>query len=293
MSNPNIIRLRANDIDGTVRGRTGIPDIMKQGLQAEQDRGVMVTGNTGRAFIRLAELLGNDWNVVFSSNAVLALEDGIRIGRRANFEQGQSPKYHLLSEEELIATLSVAKELQEMVNAVVYCPMDPRERAILWTPKRDAESLASFRPSFSEATTAVTNDEILRANGTSFMGILRADNPGKITIIPNKVTCIDDATGNEVDVTHESVREITARLVTIGLEVTSNLGQIVITPQGINKGSALLEISDMSGVPFKEMAVGGDDINDINAFEQTQGQDKQELGEIVVVGSLALSSDIN
>ena len=72
-------KLALFDVDGTIADKGQIPQSVIDGIKHLHHKGYITTVSTGRGYIRLKEMLGNLFETVISSEALIVIEHGTKI----------------------------------------------------------------------------------------------------------------------------------------------------------------------------------------------------------------------
>ena len=75
-------KLAIFDVDGTIAAHGVVPPSVIAGIKHLRSKGCITTVSTGRGYIRLKEMLGNGFDTIVSSEALLILEHGTKITNR-------------------------------------------------------------------------------------------------------------------------------------------------------------------------------------------------------------------
>ena len=132
-------KLAIFDIDGTIAVKGKIPESVIVGLKHIQSLGYLTTVSTGRAYRRLKEALGENFNTVISPDALIIAEHGTKIlGRDGHIVQADyfgAPEI-----EHLVDFLHVNAPMMEHL---AYATPDPEAPYQIWV--REGEDIETIR----------------------------------------------------------------------------------------------------------------------------------------------------
>jgi hydroxymethylpyrimidine pyrophosphatase-like HAD family hydrolase len=249
------IRLRAADVDGTLTENKQIPQAVLEGYQALVAQGVTTTVISGKGLPRIKEVLGIGLPLIVNpSTTPIGAETGARIVRPDADRTGKNLVYYPLAIEDIIATLHLAD--QGAMEFIAYCPEDPRERSVMWTPNASEEyalklqqKFGYFADIFTSATVSLSElERKMRVEKPCMLAVKATDNAQIQTALPD------------------------------GLNAVFNEGFLNVLPQDVNKAVGLMHIADILGIPLGETGFMGNDLNDYEALTL------DGIGETVVVG---------
>lgn len=255
----NIIELGIFDIDGTVRTKfeqiqangqkkeiKGIPEEVKAGFRhLWEENNILTTVLTGRGYLRMRETLGDEFPNLISPDknlkiTPLGLENSARITNR----KGKNIKYHPLKKDELISVLSQVDKNTGEIEFVAYYPKKEDERPVIWVP--DAEKKEHYLRTygyFAEISGIPINELEKR---------MKQEEPCMFMIRPQTMSS-------------------DLHTVFKGANIVINEGEYNIMTQGINKGSGINDISEITDIPLVNTLFAGNDDNDRAAFNMPVG----------------------
>ncbi len=243
------IELAVFDIEGTISDKVQIPKDVILGFESLHRRGVKTTVVTGTGFIRVKELLGDYMDLIVSPNVPIGVENGGKLVSKT----GETVAHYPLDESEIVDFLVFSHTLNPQY--IVHYPNTRTERVQLWVPNQS--EVEPLRVKHAQVADAYTSDR------SSLQNKIIEDNPSII------IARASDAEKNTL---------VPARFNTV-----VNEGSIHLNANGINKGSALLEIARLSNVDIGRVLAAGNYLNDLPMFEQP-------VGERVLVGDLDIST---
>lgn len=224
-------RIKAYDIDGTIREKSGIPPEVIVGFQRLWREHILTTFLTARGFDRLQSALGEHIDDMWSPTIAAGLEGGGRVATR----DGQHVTYYPLQGDQIERSMHMMHELA--FNHVFYYPQDIRARPVMWSP--DPVKLLQLQEDSSSFA------DVPGIDPHDFIKVMLEHKPCMISLAP---------------IIQPS------EMVLNRLHGVSNEGWVNVTAPGINKATGLVDISQHAGVPLSRISFTGNDENDIPAF---------------------------
>lgn len=124
----NTTKIAIFDIDGTIRTNGIVPDSVVTGLKHLQQIGYATTVSTGRGYIRAKEMLGEDFDTVISSDALMILEHGTKITDR----DGKILFANYFQQNEIEHIVDFTKANEEIVKLLWFNPPVVSEKVQVW-----------------------------------------------------------------------------------------------------------------------------------------------------------------
>ncbi len=197
----------------------------------------MTTVISGGNIPFVQQYLAPFWERIVSKDAPFACENGGRIIGR----EGDNLSYFPLTGSEIQAVLTSIRP--DEIKFLGYFPKSPTQKGVIWTPQQ--ERVPVLRKIFKDALdiTTMLLHQLERQ--------IQADSPCMMIINPVSV---------------DFMRELAP-----GLNASFNEGFITVNTQNINKGTGVVQISDITGISLAETLVAGNDHNDLPMFELPVG----------------------
>lgn len=226
------LRLGVFDILGTIRTKDGIPPSILEGFDNLHKHDVLTTVISGANIPYVRGYLEPFWGRIVSPNQAVVSENGGRITKL----DWTNLKYFPLTADEIQAVLTIASK--DTIKFLGYFPQSPTEKGLVWTP--DKERVPALRRTFGDFI------DISTALLSELETQMRTEQPCMIIINP---------------ISQDFIHELP-----LGLNASLNEGLIGVNTQGINKGSGVEAMSDITAIPLGETLVAGNDHNDLPMF---------------------------
>lgn len=121
-------RLAVFDVDGTIADKGSVPMSVLEGIKHLRSKGYITTVSTGRGYIRLKEMLGNNFKGIVSDEALLILEHGTKI---VNFK-GEVVFGEFFNERELDHIVDFTRANLDLYKLVWFNPEDVNQKVQVW-----------------------------------------------------------------------------------------------------------------------------------------------------------------
>lgn len=139
-------KLAIFDIDGTIAVKGKIPPSVIEGLRHMQTVGYLTTVSTGRAYRRMRDALGDDFNDVISPDALIILEHGTKIVHR----DGSVVQADYFSSAETEHFVDFICANKSMVRFAMFATPNPEDPYQLWVNEgEDIEAIRKERSSYA------------------------------------------------------------------------------------------------------------------------------------------------
>lgn len=143
-------KLAIFDIDGTIAVKGKIPPSVIEGLKHLNSIGYLTTVSTGRAYRRMRDALGADFEQVISPDALIVLEHGTKIVHR----DGRVVQADYFGPAEIDHFVDFVHANAAMVRFVMFATPDPEAPYELWVMEgEDMEALKKERSSYANIFT--------------------------------------------------------------------------------------------------------------------------------------------
>ena len=147
----NTPRLAIFDVDGTIATREVVPPNVLAGMKHLHARGCLTTVSTGRGYVRLKGMLGDDFDTVISPEALLILEHGTKITNR----DGQVVFGEFFTANEIDHVVDFARANIGLFKLIWFNPEDVRQKAQVWCQdERDLEDEIKKRGHYANVFTS-------------------------------------------------------------------------------------------------------------------------------------------
>lgn len=233
-----VIKLGLFDYDGTIATRGNIPKTVLNGLVNLHSQDILTTVTTGKTIKQLHHRLEDYWSKVVSSGVPVSTENGGRLS-----ENDKNVKFHPIQNDEISAVMDVVDKQKRSIIAVAYQPEEINSNLIVWSPNsRNLQDINAEDDSVSvyPMLTVVEFFHKVQNDKPCMLVVASADN--------NVIESFPD-----------------------GLNFVTNEGVININSNNVNKGTGLIELSELVGIPLPNIMVAGNDKNDISLIETHAG----------------------
>lgn len=132
-------KLAIFDIDGTIAVQGKILPSVIMGLKHIQSLGFLTTVSTGRAYRRVRDALGEDFEDVISSEALIIVEHGTKIVHR----DGRVVQADYFGAIEVDHFVDFIRANEDMIRFIVFATPEPEQPHQLWVKK--GENIEAIR----------------------------------------------------------------------------------------------------------------------------------------------------
>ncbi len=225
------LKLAFMDFDGTITRNTQIDGAVRAGIKKMHANGVATTIATGKGYKQLNHRLGADLASLVSINMPISLENGGRIVG----PESTNVFFHPLSAWEIEAVEQVVSSFSKSISAVAYHPENPNSNMVVWSPNGKNLSEIVYKD--------LPISDVCTLDSKHFFKKVLEDNPCMIIVAANE----------------DNLYKVFPKM----LNVVTNEGVVNINAEGISKGTAVLELSELLGIDVPNILVAGNDKNDL------------------------------
>ena len=241
----NFPKLALFDVDGTIAEKSKIPQEIIDGLAHLQQNGCITSISTGRGYIRIKDMLGDDFDKIISPDALIILEHGTKIVNR----QGEVVFGEYFSETEIDHVIDFIRANIEIFRLVWFNPDDVSKKVQFWCiDEREVQSEAEKRRAYADVF-------------VSTIGEL------KERLLQHKLTNVSVKLKDYVKV--ENLKLAFTRTET---NVIFQDGNMEFVRNNTNKGLSVLYVAKKLGVNLDDLLIAGNAINDVEMLDIGAGK---------------------
>jgi len=121
-------KLALFDVDGTIADKGHIPQSVVDGIKHLHHKGYITTVSTGRGYIRLKEMLGDLFETIISSEALIVIEHGTKIVDR----HGKVIFGEFFNDREIDHVVDFTRANINLFKLAWFNPVDVTEKVQVW-----------------------------------------------------------------------------------------------------------------------------------------------------------------
>ena len=238
-------KLALFDVDGTIAENSFVSPKVIEGLRHLRSKGCITTISTGRGYIRLKEMLGDNFDEIISPEALIILEHGTKIVTK----QGSVIFGEYFSPREIDHVVDFARANIKIFKLVWFNPDDVSQKVQVWcADERDVQAETAKRGYYADVF-------------TSSIGEL------KDLLLEHKLTNVSLKLKDYVKV--ENLKLAFTRTDT---NVIFQDGNMEFVKSNTNKGLAVLYVANKLKVKLDDLLIAGNAINDVEMLDIGAGK---------------------
>ncbi len=238
-------KLAVFDIDGTIAVKGVIPKSVIEGLKHIQSKGYLTTVSTGRAYRRMRDALGEDFETVISPEALISLEHGTKMVHR----DGTVVQADYFGKGEVEHIVDFVRANIAMVKYFWYALPDPEAPYEFWvSPDEDIEPIREKRGRYGNVFTC-SYDEL------------------KERMLRHQISHV--AAKLQDFITTENLK---LRFTRSNIDVLFLDGLMQIVGNLSDKSKAIEYLEKFHEVEVKDMIIAGNAINDVDMLNLKAGK---------------------
>lgn len=233
-------KLAVFDVDGTIAVHGKVPDSVLQGIRHLHEQGWLTTVSTGRGYIRLKETLGEAFNTIISSEALLVVEHGTKIVDSS----GRTIFGADFNEQEIQHIIDFTRANIGLVKLAWFNPSDATAKIPVWcADERDVQAETEKRGHYAQVFTASLSE---------LQALLLQHRPTNVTLKLKDYVKVENLklafTRTETNVIFQD-------------------GNMEFVKNNTNKALAIQYIVDRLGINTAGLLVAGNAINDVEMLD--------------------------
>lgn len=241
--NMESLRLGIFDINGTIHSNSErISSDVTNGFRRLHDSGVLTTVITGRGFKNAKRLIGAEWDNIVSPNIPLCVENGAKVVT----QQGENVRFSVMKRPTIQRALNAFDVNSKEIEYLAYYPVNSKSGAVLYlSDSATNESLSEFTRRHGQPSKSFENDLI------NFERQVFEDKSCMMIIKPRSVEIYPELSDSNIMI---------------------NGKEINLLEQGVDKGSGVRDLSELTGVSLTDIFVAGNDFNDLPMLRMPVGR---------------------
>lgn len=233
-------KLAIFDFDGTIAKHAKISKQIPEGFQHLQQQGCITTISTGRSYVRLKDLLGDQFEKLISPNALIMLEHGTKIVKR----DGTLVFGEFFSDAEIEHIVDFLRSNISIFKFVAFSPVDVHQKVQIWCAEENTiREESDYRGRYAELFTCPIGEL-------------------KTKLLDEKLTSISLKLQD-----HIQVENLKLTLTKTETNLMFQDGNMEFLKSNINKGLSVLYVLRELGIKRDDLLLAGNAINDVEMLD--------------------------